>query len=673
MSRSGCAGGCSACDSGLRLAPASAGSKNSSAAVRKSALMGSPVLLFSAAALFLLALLLPLLSYSVPLSKFKEALYLLAFALAGAKTVGKALQGIRGGLFLTENFLMTLAAAGAIAIGDFSEAAAIMILYNLGELLEGAAVCRSHRSIAALMETKPDYANLVNAEGSVERVNPEVVGPGELILVQPGEKIALDGEVAAGTSAVNNAALTGEAIPQEVAPGDPVLAGAVNGPGLLRIRVSRPFSQSSLAQIYRLVEESAVRKAPAERFMSVFARRYTPAVVTGALLLAAVPPLVITGADFRTWIYRALVFLVISCPCALVISIPLGYLAGIAAASRRGILVKGGNYLEALRKVRIVAFDKTGTLTEGIFRVDRITPAPGISAQELLESAAHAEAYSTHPLARSIREAYPGDLRREAVSSYQEKGGLGVKAKVQGRTVLAGNLRLLEGEQIRALPGVLPESAVHVAVDGRYAGSLEVGDIVRPGAAPALQQLKYLGVRRTVVLTGDSAAAAEDAARRAGVDLVHASLMPDEKVAHLEGLLREAKSAGGKLAYVGDGVNDAPALSRADIGIAMGGAGSDAAIEAADVVIMDDQLSKIPAAMRISGFTHRIVIQNIIMALGVKALFLTAAALGFASIWGALFADVGVALLAIANAARILWAGGRRGAFSSGIITPRIQ
>lgn len=665
MNNSECAGGCSTCECELR--PLHAGPGIDRADVQASRLKAGTVLLASAGALFLIALLLQFLRYPMPLPFFSEALFLLAFILAGARTIREALRGIGRGFFLNENFLMSLAGIGAIAIGEFPEAAAIMVLFNLGELLEAAAVHRSHRSIAALMETKPDYANLVKTEGVVERVSPEEVRPGEQILVRPGERIALDGEVTSGNSFVNNTALTGEAVPLEVEPGDRVLAGAVNGAGLLRIRVSRPFAESSLAQIYRLVQESAARKAPAERFMTAFARRYTPAVVAGALLLAAVPPLAIPGATFRTWLYRALVFLVISCPCALVISIPLGYLGGIAGASKKGILVKGGNFLEALRKVKVVAFDKTGTLTEGVFRVARITPALGVSAPEVLEWAAHAEAHSNHPIARSIREAYPGNLRREEVTSYQEIGGLGVKAKVRGKTVLAGNLRLLRREDVRELPTILTEEAVHVAVDGEYAGSLAIGDTLRRDAAPAVRQLKNLGVRRTVLLTGDNITAAQDAARQAGVDLAYASLLPGEKVAHLEALLEEAASAGGKLAYVGDGVNDAPALSRADIGIAMGGAGSDAAIEAADVVIMDDQPLKIAAAMRISIFTHRIVQQNIVLALGVKALFLAAGALGAASIWGALFADVGVALLAIANATRVLWRGSRKERFPSGI------
>lgn len=657
MNSSGCCNGCASGECGLQpaLSVSAAGGGARSRRIDR-----GPALLISAAATFLPALLLRLIRHPAPLPFLVEALFLLAFALSGAGTIWKALRDLGRGLPLNEHFLMSLAAVGAIALGEYPEAAAIMILFNTGELLEAATLNRSRRSIAALLETKPDYANLLRSEDTAERVDPEDVSPGDLILVRPGEKIALDGIVASGDSSVSNAALTGEALPQSVYPGDAVLAGAVNGPGLLKVRVERPFSGSSLAQIYRLVQESAVRKAPPERFMTAFARRYTPVVVTGALLLGLLPPLLIPDASFRTWLYRALILLVISCPCALVISIPLGYLAGIAGAARQGILVKGGSYLEALRKVKTIAFDKTGTITEGVFQVKGVETAPGVSTRELLEWAAYAEAHSSHPIARSIREAYPGELHPGEIGLYEEIRGLGVKAKVRGRIVLAGSLQLLLQEKVENIPPVPVERAVHVAVGGSYAGSLVVGDRVRQGAARAVRQLKELGVQRTVLLTGDQGAAAQEAVSRSGIDLAYASLMPEKKVAHLETLLRETASAGGRLAYVGDGVNDAPALSRADIGIAMGGAGSDAAIEAADVVIMDDRLTKIAAAMRISAFTHRVVLQNIVLALGMKVLFLAAGALGAVTIWGALFADVGVSLLAIANAARILGAASRK-------------
>ncbi|MGB4502998.1 MAG: cadmium-translocating P-type ATPase [Firmicutes bacterium] len=649
MKNSGCS-----CGGDSNFQPLLAGAAHIEETVR-SPLKARGVLLAAAGALFLLAFLPHFLPQFLPVPFLSEGLFILAYILAGGRTVYDALGSLGRGFLLHENFLMSLASLGALAIGELPEAVAIMLLFNLGELLETDAVHRSRRHIAALMETKPDYANLVTAEGIEEKVNPEAVPPGEKIIIRPGEKIALDGEVISGGSFVNNAALTGEAVPLWVEAGDPVLAGAVNGSGLLQVRVSRPFGESSLARIYRLVQESAGRKAPTERFMTTFARYYTPAVVAGALLLATIPPLVIPGAAFRTWLYRALVFLVISCPCALVISIPLGYLGGIGSASKQGILVKGSNFLEALRQVKVVAFDKTGTLTEGVFRVDQVIPAPGISRSELLAWAAHAEAYSNHPIARSIREAYSGALFREEVTAYEEMGGFGVRATVRGKTVLVGSLRLLQREGIRELPDTLPGEAVYIALEDRYAGALLISDRIRPDAAAAVQQLKSLGVLRMVLLTGDHDAAAEEVARKAGVDLAYGSLLPEEKVSYLEALLDEAASAGGKLAYVGDGVNDAPALSRADIGIAMGGAGSDAAIEAADVVIMDDQLLKIATAVRIAIFTRRIVRQNIILALGVKGLFLVAGALGAASIWGALFADVGVALLAIANATRALW------------------
>lgn len=639
--------GCPECEStGLTLAGAAA---------------RSPVLSLTAAAvLFGLAFLLRSLP-GAALYCVDKILFMVAFLLPGIGTIVQALRTLGQGRLFNENFLMSLASLGALAVGELPEAAAIMILFNLGELLESRSVSRARRSIAALMETKPEQANLVTAGGNVEQVAPETVRPGEEVIVRPGEKVALDGEVIFGSSSVNNAALTGEAVPQPVMVGDPVLAGAINGAGLLRLRVSRPFGESSLARIYRLVEQSAAQKAPTERFLTTFARYYTPAVVAGALLLAFIPPLVVPGAAFRVWLYRALVFLVISCPCALVISIPLGYLGGIGSASKQGILIKGANYLEALRRLKVVAFDKTGTLTEGLFRVEQVIPAPGLSRSELLFWAAHAEAHSSHPLARSIREAYPGAILAGDIGSCESLEGLGIRAAVRGREVLAGSLHLLQREGTVGLSTAPPGGSVYLALEGRYAGALMMGERLRPEAAAAVRELKKLGVRRTVILTGDGAAAAGEAARKAGVDLVHSALLPEEKVAHLEMLLAEAGALGGKLAYVGDGINDAPALSRAHLGIAMGGAGSDAAIEAADVVIMDDQLLRIAAAVRIGRFTHRIVWQNIILALGVKGLFLAAGALGAVPVWAALFADVGVALLAIANAARAFWPGRQGG------------
>ena len=617
-----------------------------------------------AALLYLLAFVAPFLPGMTPFPPAGGVLFMLSFFVAGARTLLDALRNLWQGRFLNETFLISLAGLGALAIGELPEAAALMILFNLGELLENGAVNRSRRSIAALMETKPDYANLVTAAGVEKKVIPEAVQPGEEIIVRPGEKIALDGAVVSGSSRVNNAALTGEAVPLRVEAGDPVLAGAINGPGLLRVRVSRTFEQSSLARIYHLVQESAARKAPTERFITLFARYYTPAVVGVALLLAIIPPLVLPDAVFRLWLYRALVFLVISCPCALVISIPLAYLGGIGAASREGILVKGSNYLEALRQIKVIAFDKTGTITEGLYRVEKILPEPGMSASELLSWAAHAEAYSTHPLARSIREAHGEKLQRDAITACEEIEGFGIRATVRGKKVLAGSLRFLRREGIAVYPESFSGKAIHLAIEGCYAGALMLAESLRPGAALAVQQLKNLGVKRMALLSGDQRSAAEEAAGAVGIESVHSSLLPGEKVAHLEGLLKKARALGGKLAYVGDGINDAPALSRADIGIAMGSAGSDAAIEAADLVIMDDRLTKLPRAVRIGAFTHGIVRQNIIFALAIKALFLVAGALGAASIWGALFADLGVTLLAIANTARTFWPSGQEGRLS---------
>lgn len=654
---------------GARLSPADLAAGGGAASPGELRERSRGPLLAAAAVLFLLALTTRLLPQSLPLSLAGKGLFGAAYLLAGGRTLLQALRGLGRGFSLAEDFLVSLASLGAMALGELPEAVAVMLLFNLGEHLEAGAVGRSRRSIAALMETKPDHARLISAGDVEAMVGPEAVRPGEEISVHPGERIALDGVITAGRSFVNNAALTGELFPAGVGAGDAVLAGAINGSGLLRIRVSRPYAESTLARIYRLIQESADRKAPAERFMTAFARYYTPAVVAAALLIATGPPLLLSGHPFRTWLYRALVFLVISCPCALVISIPLSYRGGIGSASRQGILVKGSNMLEALRRVRVVAFDKTGTLTEGVLRVERITPAPGISEAELLFWAAHAEIYSSHPLARTIREAHGGAPSPGEVTAYEEIEGFGVKATVRGRRVLAGSRRFLQEEGVVGLPETLPGRpgrAVHLALEGGYAGALFLGDQLRPEAAATVRQLKGLGVIRTILLTGDDAATAEETARMAGVDLVHGSLLPHEKVSHLETLLKEARAAGGLLAYAGDGINDAPALTRADVGIAMGGIGSDAAIEAADVVIMDDRLTRIAAAMRTAIFTQRIVGQNIALALGVKALFLVAGALGAVPIWGALFADAGVALLAIANAARAFRWGGQEGTVAAG-------
>ena len=611
---------------------------------KRAALLGAALLLFAAGMIFRSRL--QLLPAGVYLN---NGLFLLIYIFTGARVIWNAAGNLFRGRVFDECLLMTLASAGAVAIGELPEAAAVMLLFRWGQFFEDMAVNRSRRSIAALMQVRPDYANLL-AAGGERKVHPEAVQPGQKILIRPGERIPLDGVVLQGESFVDSAALTGEAVPRRVEPGGTVAAGAVNGSGLLRVRVTRPFGESSLAAVFRLVEEAAGRKARTERLITAFARYYTPAVVLAALGLALGPPL-LAGASFGAWFYRALVLLVISCPCALVISVPLSYYGGIGRASREGILIKGAQYLEALLQVKTVVFDKTGTLTRGVFKVAAAVPAEGFTNESLLYWAAHAEAHSNHPLARSIREAYRGGISPQVIEHYAEIKGLGVRASVAGQAVLAGSGAFLEqaGVSYSAYSGGAG-SVVYVAVDGRYAGCLVVKDEIKEDARMAVQRLKELGVH-TLMLTGDGQAAAEEAAAVTAVDRFVAGLLPEQKVEHVAELLETPGfKKKGKLAFVGDGINDAPALARADVGIAMGGLGSDAAVETADVVIMDDCPSRVARAMEIAAFTRRIVVQTIILALGVKALFVTAGALGAATIWGAVFADVGVTFLAIINA-----------------------
>ncbi|MEG1773323.1 MAG: heavy metal translocating P-type ATPase, partial [Oscillospiraceae bacterium] len=519
-----------------------------------------------------------------------------------------------------------------------------------GELFQSYAVGRSRQSIAALMDIRPDYAN-VERDGALVRVEPEEVAIGDCIVIKAGEKIPLDGVVLLGSSSIDTAALTGESLPRDVEPGDDVISGCVNLNGLLRVQVTKTFGESTVAKILELVENSSSKKSRAEHFITRFARWYTPAVVLGAALLAVLPPL-LTGGGWSVWLHRALIFLVISCPCALVISVPLSFFGGIGGASRRGILVKGGNYLEVLADAEIVVFDKTGTLTRGVFNVTAIHP-DDCSEARLLELAALAESYCNHPISRSLREAYGVVPDSARVQDAQELAGRGVRAVVDGALVCAGNDKLMEEIGVKWHPCHRVGTTVHLAVDGVYAGHIVISDESKPGAAEAVAALKRLGVQKTVMLTGDARAVGEGVARELGLDEVYAELLPADKVERVEALLRE-KSARGKLVFVGDGINDAPVLSRADIGIAMGAMGSDAAIEAADVVLMDDQLIKIAEAMEISKRTLRIVRQNILFALGVKALVLLLGALGLANMWAAVFADVGVSVLAILNASRAL-------------------
>ena len=580
----------------------------------------------------------------------KLLLFLIPYAVIGWDVLWKAVRNIVHGQVFDENFLMALATIGAFAVGEYPEGVAVMLFYQVGELFQSYAVGRSRQSIAALMDIRPDYAN-IERDGQLVQVDPEDVAAGDAIVVKAGEKIPLDGVVLEGSSSVDTAALTGESLPRDVAPGGNVVSGCINLSGLLRVRVTKAFGESTVSKILDLVENSSSKKAPAENFITRFARWYTPVVVIGAVFLAVLPPLFF-GGGWSDWLQRALIFLVISCPCALVISIPLGFFGGIGGASKQGILVKGSNYLEALARTEVVVFDKTGTLTRGVFKVTAVHP-DRVGEAELLELAALAESYSQHPISRSLCEAYQKPIDSARVTDVEEIPGHGVRAKVDGREVCAGNGKWMDQAGAEWHNCHRTGTVVHVSVDGVYAGHIVISDEVKPDAAQAVKALKRSGVKKTVMLTGDAKAVGEAVAVETGIDEVHTELLPGDKVDQVERLLKE-KSAKGRLAFVGDGVNDAPVLSRADIGVAMGGLGSDAAIEAADVVLMDDKPSKLAAAMWISRKTLRIVRQNIVFALGVKALFLILGAFGVANMWEAVFADVGVSVIAILNASRAL-------------------
>lgn len=578
-------------------------------------------------------------------------LYLAAYALLGYPVLFGAARNILHGQVFDENLLMGVASLGAMAIGQYSEGVAVMLFYDIGELFQDVAVCRSRRSIAELMKIRPDSANLLRG-GEPEKVDPSAVQVGDSILVRPGERVPLDCVVTEGSSSLDTSALTGESLPRSIGPGGELLSGCVNLSGALTARVVKPFGESTASRILDLVENAGSKKSSSEAFITRFARVYTPCVAGAALLLALLPPL-LTGQPFSVWIYRALVFLVISCPCALVISVPLAFFGGIGAASRCGVLVKGGNYLETLAAADTVVFDKTGTLTRGVFRVQRVFPAAGFREETLLETAALAESLSTHPIALSLRTAWGGEPDAARVREVRETAGEGVQALVDGVPAAAGNLRLMARLGIAAVPCADPGTVVYVARGGAYAGCVLIADEVKSDAAQAIAALHSVGVRRTVMLTGDAAPIAQDVAARLGIDEAAAGLLPAGKVEKVEALLRE-EPKGGKLAFVGDGINDAPVLARADIGVAMGAMGSDAAIEAADVVVMTDEPSRIAAAIRIARATRRIARQNIVFALAVKAAVLLLGALGAATMWEAVFADVGVSILAILNSARML-------------------
>lgn len=578
--------------------------------------------------------------------------FLLSYAIVGGGVVLEAIRGIARGHVFGEQFLMTVATIGAFFVGEYPEGVAVMLFYLVGGLFEAMALDHSRKSIAALMDIRPDYANL-QVDGELKKVSPEDVGIGDIIVVKPGEKIPLDGKVTKGISMVDTSALTGESIPRELAPGSDALSGCINMNGVLTIEVSKEFGESTVSKILDLVQNASSEKAPTEQFITKFARYYTPVVVFAALAIAIIPPTVVRGATFSEWVYRALVFLVVSCPCALVISIPLAFFGGIGGASRKGIMVKGGNYLEALNSVETVVFDKTGTLTKGVFKVTEVSPQNGYSEEGLLENAAYAESHSNHPIALSILNAYGKGIDGDRIEDYEEIAGLGIRVKVDGNEVLAGNAKLMLREQVKYSDDETLGTAVHVAIDGNYVGHIVISDEVKDDSATAIRDLKSLGVKKTVMLTGDTEAVGVKIGRQLGLDEVYAELLPAGKVERLE-RIESQKSPKGKVVFVGDGINDAPALARADVGVAMGGLGSDAAIEAADVVIMTDEPSKIATAIRIAKKTRSVVVQNIVLALGVKAITLVASAFGLASMWEAVFADMGVALIAIFNAMRVM-------------------
>lgn len=581
----------------------------------------------------------------------QAALFLLSYFLVGWPILQKAVKNLFYGQVFDENFLMAIATVGAFALGEYSEGVAVMLFYQIGEFFQNYAVNKSRKSISGLMDIRPDYANLTKGK-KVERVAPEEVKPGDVIMVTSGEKIPLDGEVVRGNSLVDTSAITGEAVPREVSVGDDVVSGCVNLSGVLYIKVSREFGQSTVAKILDLVENASSKKAPVEQFITKFARYYTPAVVISAVLIAAVPSLLGSSIGFGGWIYRALTFLVISCPCALVISVPLSFFGGIGAASRNGILVKGSNYLQALAEAGIAVFDKTGTLTRGVFEVAEIC-AQECSDDELLFWAASAGSFSNHPVSVSIRRAWNRRLEADKISDFEELSGRGVRAKVEGITVAVGNKRLM-AEEKTAVPEVSGGgTVVFVVRGGRCAGWIRIADELKTDSAAAIAELKQLGIKKTVMLSGDRKASAEETAEKIGIDEVFAELLPAQKVEAVECLLAQ-KSGNEKLIYTGDGINDAPVLARADIGIAMGGVGSDAAVEAADIVIMTDEPSKIPQAVKISKQTQKIVKQNIVFALGIKFGVLALGVVGMATMWEAVFADVGVSVLAILNSLRTL-------------------
>lgn len=602
--------------------------------------------ILTSVALFLIALFVPFKNVWI-----NNCIYIVSYLIVGLEVVIEAVENIFKGEIFDENFLMAIATIGAFAVGEFPEAATVMILYQIGELFQDYAVDKSRKSISSLMDIRPDYAN-VKRENEVLKVSPEEVKIGELIVVKPGEKVPLDGEIVEGKSMLDTSSLTGESMPQDANAGDNVLSGCINKSGLLTIKTTKEFGESTVSKILDLVENASNKKSKSENFITKFAKYYTPAVVIIAVILAVIPPIIIKDAVFTDWLYRALTFLVVSCPCALVISIPLGFFGGIGGASKEGILVKGSNYLEALAQTEIVVFDKTGTLTQGIFEVQKIE-AFGIEKEKLLELAAYAENHSNHPISLSVKDAYKNKIDMQKITQTEEIAGLGVKAIIDGRQVLVGNDKLMEQAKINYEKSTDIGTILYVAIDNKFAGYIVIADKIKEDAKMAIEVLKKNGIKKTVMLTGDKKQVGEHVADILGLDEVYTELLPDGKVEKVEELLKQ-KSEKGKLVFVGDGINDAPVLALADIGIAMGGLGSDAAIEAADVVIMTDEPSKIGNAMKISKKTMRIVRENIIFSLAVKLVVLILAAYGLSTMWAAVFADVGVSVIAILNSLRAL-------------------
>lgn len=579
------------------------------------------------------------------------ALFIISYIIVGGDVVKRALKNIFKGQVFDENFLMSIATIGAFFIGEYPEGVAVMLFYQVGELFQSYAVGKSRKSIASLMDIRPDYANVKKGDELV-KVDPDEVQIGDIIVIKAGEKIPLDGKVIEGSSMIDTSALTGESIPREVEVGSDILSGCININGVITAEVTKEFGESTVSKILDLVENASSKKSNSEQFITKFARYYTPVVVIIAVFLAIIPPLVIDGATFSDWIYRALAFLVVSCPCALVISIPLSFFGGIGGASKKGVLVKGSNYLEALAETEIVVFDKTGTLTKGVFNVQEIHPE-GVSKEELLELTAHAESYSNHPISLSLKRAYSKEIDNGRISDVEEISGHGVIATVDGKKVMAGNIKLMKMMDIPYFKGELIGTIVHVAVNNKYIGYIVISDEVKEDSAQAIKELKAANIKQTVMLTGDNKSIGSKVAKDLGLDKVYAELLPADKVEKLEELFSQ-KSKKGKLAFVGDGINDAPVLARADIGIAMGGLGSDAAIEAADVVIMTDEPSKIATTMKISKKTLKIAHQNIVFAIGIKIIVLILSAFGITTMWAAIFADVGVTIIAVLNAFRAL-------------------